>query len=57
MARKKEIISVTPSIDSFVPSGRWWRVKYTGADGLIYWKNIKAEDELAAYLKFIEGKG
>jgi hypothetical protein len=53
MARKKEIISIrhvhgTKDI---------WTVKYTGADGLIYWKNIKAEDELAAYLKFIGGDG
>jgi hypothetical protein len=49
MARKKEIISVT----HVYGTSDVWSVKYTGADGHIYWKNIKAEDELAAYLKFI----
>lgn len=49
MARKKEIVEVR----HVNGTANIWAVKYTGADGLIYWKHIQAKDELSAYLKFI----
>lgn len=49
MAREKEIIA----IKRVGGTADVWSVKYRGADGLIYWKHIKAKDELSAYVKFI----